>query len=203
MHRLADAGADEGGDEALRRGLVQRMAAGDAAALATLYDLSVERLHTVALRVLGDAADAEEAVADAYVQAWEQAARYDPQRGSVLAWLSLLARSRALDRRRRRGDPARRVDGVAAERALADEACGAPQGADLVEWLQQGSALRAALATLAPQPRRLIALAFLEDLSHSEIARRTGLPVGTVKSHIRRGLERLRRALDPAAETPA
>ncbi len=72
-----------------------------------------------------------------------------------------------------------------------------------MEWLPPGRALRAALATLAPQPRRLIALAFLEDLSHSEIARRTGLPVGTVKSHIRRGLERLRRALDPAAETPA
>jgi len=203
MHRLADAGADEGGDEARRRGLVQRMAAGDAAALATLYDLSVERLHTVALRVLGDAADAEEDARTVLRRLTFTQAIGRAVGAAELAWLSLLARSRALDRRRRRGDPARRVDGVAAERALADEACDAPQGGDLLEWLQQGSALRAALATLARAGGRLIALAFLEDLSHSEIARRTGLPVGTVKSHIRRGLERLRRALDPDAETPA
>lgn len=191
-----DMGGDDRNEDARLGALVQRLAARDEAALGALYDATVDRLYAVAWRVLGDDGDAEEAVADAFAQAWEQAPRYDAARGTVMAWLLLIARSRALDLRRRRDDTGVRVGGEEAEHALAREASSEPAAVDLLAQLQQGHALRAALATLGEEPRRLIALAFFEDLSHREIAQRTGLPIGTVKSHIRRGLERLRWVLE-------
>jgi RNA polymerase sigma-70 factor (ECF subfamily) len=192
MGIVRETNAEELGLRELVDGLRRR----EERALARLYDATVDRVYAVALRVLGEPADAEEAVADAYAQAWEQADRYDAARGSVLAWLLLMARSRALDRRRRREEPLQRVDGDDAERALAREASPQARAEDLLDLMQHGGALHAALAALPQAPRRLIALAFLEDLSHQQIAERTGIPIGTVKSHIRRGLERLRRALE-------
>jgi RNA polymerase sigma-70 factor (ECF subfamily) len=194
MGIVRETNAEELGLRELVEGLRQR----EERALARLYDATVDRVYAVALRVLGEPADAEEAVADTYAQAWEQAARYDPERGSVLAWLLLMARSRALDRRRRREEPQQRLEGEDAERVLEREASPQREAEDLLDLLQHGSALHAALAELPQAPRRLIALAFLEDLSHQQIAERTGMPIGTVKSHIRRGLERLRRALGEA-----
>lgn len=188
----------QGTDEAMWRELVARMRARDELALGQLYDMAADRLYAVALRVLGDMADAEEAVADAFAQAWEQADRYDPERGSVLAWLLLMARSRALDRRRRRDTGMVRLGGEDGEKALEREESPLRGADDLLDLLQHGGALHAALAALAPAPRQLIKLAFLEDLSHQQIAEHTGLPIGTVKSHIRRGLERMRHALEHA-----
>jgi RNA polymerase sigma-70 factor (ECF subfamily) len=185
-------------DDAPWHQLVTRMRDRDEAALRQLYDAAADRLYAVALRVLGDAADAEEAVADAFAQAWEQADRYDPQRGSVLAWLLLMARSRALDRRRRRETGLVRLGGEDGEKVLEREESPSRGAEDLLDLLQHGGALHAALADLAPAPRQLIKLAFLEDLSHQQIADHTGMPIGTVKSHIRRGLERLRHALEHA-----
>ena len=189
---------EQGKDEATWRELVTRMRAREEVALGQLYDAAADRLFAVALRVLGDVADAEEAVADAFAQAWEQADRYDPQRGSVLAWLLLMARSRALDRRRRRDTGMVRLGGEDGEKALEREESPLRGAEDLLDLLQHGGALHAALASLAPAPRQLIKLAFLEDLSHQQIAEHTGLPIGTVKSHIRRGLERMRQALEHA-----
>ena len=189
---------EQGKDEAMWRGLIARMREREEAALGQLYDAAADRLYAVALRVLGDVADAEEAVADAFAQAWEQAERYDPQRGSVMAWLLLMTRSRALDRRRRRETGFVRLGGEEGEKALEREESPSRGAEDLLDLLQHGGALHAALATLAPAPRQLIKLAFLEDLSHQQIADHTGMPIGTVKSHIRRGLERLRQALEHA-----
>lgn len=176
-------------------GLVARIRARDQRALGELYDATVDRLYTVALRILADADDAEEAVADVYTQVWDRAERYDASRGDVMAWLLVLARSRALDRRRRRAEPLTRLDGDEADHVLAQTASEARETDSLVDLMQHGSVLRAGMAALSGEQRRLIGLAFLEDLSHQEIASRTGMPLGTVKSHIRRGLEALRRCL--------
>lgn len=180
-------------------GLVRRMADGDERALAALYDATVDRVFTIALRVLGSRDDAEEAVCDCYRQAWESARQYDAGRGSVTAWLAVIAHSRAQDLRRKRAQMPyfECIDEDGDGREHAD-----PNGLPMVEWLdsmREGSAVRDALAELSWEQRRLIQLAFIEDLSHAEISERTGLPLGTVKSCIRRGLLRLRERLGERA----
>ncbi len=175
--------------------VVARVRGRDQRALGELYDATVDRVFSIAVRVLGDGHDAEEAVADVYAQVWQSADRFDPARGGVLAWLTMLAHSRAIDRRRRRGEGPPMLQGDDAENVLAQQPSEARTTQDLVDLLQHGSALRDALAQLGAQPRELIGLAFLEGMSHLEIAARTGLPLGTVKSHIRRGLDSLRRTL--------
>ena len=181
--------------------LLGRIRFGDAAALGEFYDLTVGRSHALALRVLGNAADAEEAVSDAYLQVWERAATYCPERGAVLAWLQTLAWSRAMDHKRarlRRQPPGLHPD----ESLLAYKECEDPAPEQLVETHGIACRVAAAMANLAEAQRRVLALAFGEDLSHAEIAERTGLPLGTVKSHARRGLASLRDALDPLIPPP-
>lgn len=178
---------------------ISRMAAGDERALAALYDSTVDRVFTIALRVLGNRDDAEEAVCDCYRQAWENARQYDARRGSVTAWLAVIAHSRAQDLRRKRAQLPlfECIDEDGDGREHAD-----PNGLPIVDWLdnmREGSAVRDALAELSWEQRRLIQLAFIEDLSHAEISERTGLPLGTVKSCIRRGLLRLRERLGERA----
>lgn len=186
----------EPADDPLRP-LMAAVRAGDRQAFAALYDATANRVYAVALRVLGRAADAEEIVVDVFRQAWTRASTYDPTRASVLRWLLVVARSRAVDRRRRSVE--RRLEQPLhpddSESSYAERE---DQGAEhLLHAMQSGSALRAALAALSAEQRRLIALAFFEDLSHHEIAERLQMPLGTVKSHIRRGLLRLREILGP------
>ena len=176
---------------ALLRGVLAR----DQSALARLYDLTADRINAVAQRVLGNAHDAEEVVVDVFQQVWNRAAQYEAGRGSVLRWLLVIAQTRALDLRRRLRDRSRTqplhpdVDDVAytarEERSVSD----------LLDAVAGGTAVHAALATLSAQQRRLLELAFLREQSHQEIAAAEGLPLGTVKSHIRRGLLALREAL--------
>jgi RNA polymerase sigma-70 factor (ECF subfamily) len=186
---IADSVVDPHG--ALLRGVLAR----DQAALARLYDLTVDRVHAVALRVLGNAHDAEEVVVDAFQQVWNRAAQFDPGRGTVLRWLLVIAQTRALDLRRRLRDRTRlqplHPDGDdIAYTAREDRTV-----ADLLDAVTGGTAVHAALASLTAQQRRLVELAFLREQSHQEIAAAEGLPLGTVKSHIRRGLIALRAAL--------
>ena len=181
--------------------LLGRIRFGDAAALGEFYDLTVGRCHALALRVLGNAADAEEAVADVYLQVWERAATYCPERGAVLAWLQTLAWSRAMDLKRaslRRQPPGLHPD----DTLLAYKECEDPTPDQLAETHGVSRRVAAALAGLGDAQRRVLALAFGEDLSHAEIAERTGLPLGTVKSHARRGLAALREALDSLNPPP-
>ena len=176
--------------------LVAGLSAGDTRALDELYAHTVDRLYALACKVAGDTRDAEEVVADVYQYAWEHAGDFDAGRGSVLAWLSMLAWSRASDRRRRR-----KPEAVLA--ALHPNP-GAPtyresEGAstvDDVEAFVDGHRVRSALARLRADQRQLILMAFFEGASHGDIAARTGLPLGTVKSHIRRGMESLRTQLE-------
>jgi RNA polymerase sigma-70 factor (ECF subfamily) len=174
--------------------LVGRVARREQAALARLYDLTVDRAFAVALRVLGDRDDAEEAVADVYQQVWERGG-YAAERGPVLSWLLMIAYSRAVDLKRRvaeryRCDPLHPEDG---EETYTD--CEERPVTELLDLIHEGTAIHAALAGLGELPRRLIGMAFIEDLTHQQIAERTGMALGTVKSHIRRGLLQLREQL--------
>lgn len=179
-------------DEAHLVGLVTRMGRRDEVALGELYDATVARLFALALRILGNAADAEEAVCDAFVQAWQHARTYRPARGAVLAWLITICRSRALDRRRRNA-----VDTAAWQRYADGESAPQLERApdNLLEAVEERSLIHVALAHLDPTRRQVIGLVYLRGLSQEEIARHTGMPLGTVKSHIRRGLAELKHLL--------
>jgi RNA polymerase sigma-70 factor (ECF subfamily) len=176
-------------------GLVAAMARGDAAALSELFDRFSDRVYAVAWRLLRLATDAEEVVLDVFHQAWCDAAQYDAGRSSVESWLACIAYSRSIDLlRRRRARPdlqsARAVEELGFDAIAIEDA-----GLALVEFGRQTQALRSALVALTETQRSLIGLAFLEGMSHQEIAARTGMPLGTVKSHVRRGLLELRKAL--------
>ncbi len=176
---------------------IARIVESDEAALAALYDAMVGRVYGLALRITRQVQLAEEVAEDTFWQIWRQAPRFDVARGTAMAWIMTMARSRALDALRRR-DPAECEADI--ETLVEGGGSDSPGPQDLLEAVQQGSLLHAALARLDPLPRQLVALAFFRGLSHEEIADQTGMPLGTVKSHIRRALERLRRLLAPAGQ---
>jgi RNA polymerase sigma-70 factor (ECF subfamily) len=172
--------------------LVARIAAADTRALEALYDLTVGRVYGMARSITRNAECAEEVTEDVFWQAWRQALRFDRSRGSVMAWLLTLARSRALDHLRRADNAIAHPE---PHSLLADPGSDAEAPPGRLDAMQRERALGAALDTLDPLPRQLVALAFYRGLTHDEIAQETQLPLGTVKSHIRRALQSLRRAL--------
>lgn len=165
--------------------LVARLAAGDAQALAEFYDRYAGLVNGLALRILRDAADAEDVVQEVFLQAWRQADRFDAQRGTPEAWLCTIARTRALDRLRRRAS--RREDPPEAAPAHAET----PRPVEALS-------VRAALAALSDGQRRALELAYFEGLTQTEIAARLDEPLGTIKTRIRTAMMRLREALGPA-----
>jgi RNA polymerase sigma-70 factor, ECF subfamily len=171
---------EAGSDAALAAGLDAR----DPAALAAFYDRYAGFALAVAMRILRDRQEAEEAVQDVFWQIWTGRVRYDPLRGRFRTWVFTIARSRALDQLRRR-DPAR-----PAEREASGESVSIPEDGEL-----QNSFARL-LDRLNQEQREALVLAFYEGLTHGEIAERLGEPLGTVKSRIRRGLLELRTALE-------
>jgi RNA polymerase sigma-70 factor, ECF subfamily len=174
--------------------LIERIAVGQQAALNELYDLTVAKLFGLARLILRNSADAEEVVCDTYAQIWESARRFESGRGSALGWMLTICRSRALDMLRQRRSRARTADGFEREAEVNDDAD--ETGPEvLLESLQQGTSVQRAMAALTPIRRQLVSLAFLQGLSHQEIVEQTGLPLGTVKSHIRRALTMLREEL--------
>lgn len=177
--------------------IVSAMARGDERAAATLYDRYSAALFGLAIRIVGEQSDAEDVVLDAFTQAWNTASRYDGGRGTVLGWLTTIVRSRALDVVRGRGRRDRAVD--TATRAMGDEpvaVAGAAIGAaERVELDERALAVGSAMHVLSDQQRQAIELAFFDGLSHSEIAERLGEPLGTIKTRIRLGMQRLRDVL--------
>lgn len=165
----------------------------DENALACLYDAMAGRIYGLALRITRNVQTAEEVVEETFWQVWRQAPRFDPARGNATAWMLTMTRSRALDALRQVDQAMPRTAYGEREEDLAD----GPE--ELLANSQSGKQLNAALARLEPLPRQLVALAFFRGLSHEEIALHTGLPLGTVKSHIRRALVRLRDTLLPGA----
>jgi len=172
--------------------LVQRMAGGDHDALAALYDATCGPVLAIVGRIVKDDATAEEVTGDVYVQAWQQAARFDASRGGVLAWLLAIARTRAIDRVRV-GVVARETR-EPVERA-AHVPCGRPGPEDACAVDQRRRHVRAALAILPLEQREAIELAYYDGLSHSEIADRLEQPLGTVKTRIRLAMTKLRDTL--------
>lgn len=170
---------------------VTEMLAGRQQALADLYDATVGKVYSLALRIVRNPADAEEVVCDTYSQAWSRAASFDPARAHALAWLLMICRSRALDRVRQRVADGRQLD----VEFLADVPDEGPEPPDLCAMLQEGTRVRDAVAALSPDRQKLVGMAFLKGMSHQEISTATGLPLGTVKSHLRRALAELREAL--------
>jgi RNA polymerase sigma-70 factor (ECF subfamily) len=173
------------------------VAAGDQLALADLYDATSRAVYGLLLRILADPCAAEEVLLDVFTQAWRRASTYSAERGTPLAWLMTIARSRAIDRLRRgrqervRAEPLETVAELAATGRSAEED---------VTARERGALVRAALAALPPEQREVIELAYYGGLSHSEIAAERGLPLGTVKTRTRLGLSRLRESLKSAYE---
>ncbi len=174
--------------------VVQRMANGDAGALATLYDSQIRAVFSLAFRIVSDEDEAQDVVQEVFAQAWAQAGRYDPARGSVSSWLLTMTRSRAIDRlraRRARPESTRLPEDLAVV-DLPDPARGQEHA---VLQDEAANRVRAALQELPLLQRVAIELAYYEGLTQSEIAERLEQPLGTVKTRIRTGLLKLREAL--------
>ncbi|APV52591.1 hypothetical protein BWI17_21295 [Betaproteobacteria bacterium GR16-43] len=180
------------GPEVLQRleGLIRRIGEGDEPAMEALYRETVHGVHAVAYRIARNRETAEEAVSDTYFQVWRTARSYDPARGNVMAYLTTIVRSRVLDLLRR-GDPAIPYGDLHPGN---DVDCG-PTPEESVLSMQEGRAVQAALGALPPLQRQLVALAFVQGQSHSEIASQFNMPLGTVKTLIRRTLLGLRKDL--------
>lgn len=162
------------------------------AALAAFYDATISRVYSVALRITRKPEAAEEVVADVYLQVWRTASTYDPARGRVLPWLLTICRSRALDALRRKDEAETHPE---PETLRPDLQVGDNDPLDILQSMQRQAAITRALAELNPIQRQLIAMAFFNGLSHQEAAAHSGLPLGTVKTHIRKALEHLRQTL--------
>jgi len=176
------------------RELVRRMAAGDESALGTLYDRYSPLLHSVARRIVGDPDDAEEVLEETFWQAWRQAGRYEESRGGLSTWLVMIARSRAVDRvRARRRVREERWDEL--PEPAADTAGDDVSPLDSAQMDEVRRMVGRAVATLPPEQRQTVELAYFRGLSQSEIAEATGQPLGTVKTRARLALQKLREAL--------
>jgi RNA polymerase sigma-70 factor (ECF subfamily) len=174
--------------------LIGRMAGGDEAALAALYDATSAVVHGLALRILRDPAAAEDVVLEVYLQAHRQAASYDPERGTPWAWLLVMARSRALDRLRAEGAWRRRHEPLRETDAHVESGPGPDEQSQAAD---QARRVRAAVATLPPTERQVLEVAYFGGLSHTEIAAHLDLPLGTVKTRVRSAMARLRDLLTP------
>lgn len=165
------------------------------AALRELYELSSSRLYGVALRVVGNREWAEDVLQEAYLNIWRIAGSYRAALSPPLAWMGVIVRSRALDFLRRRAseraDTAVELDGVVSDTVAGD----APDPMDVSDASEQAWALHECLRKLEARQREVLSLAYLRDLSHGELAEQLKLPLGTVKTWIRRGIEQLRHCM--------
>jgi RNA polymerase sigma-70 factor (ECF subfamily) len=171
--------------------LMRRIGAGDSEALAEVFDAHSPLVLGLLVRILGGRTEAEEILQEVFLQVWMQAERYDPERASPRGWILMLARSRALDRLRRRESSRRR-----------DEAAGQagfpavhPMGTERLEAMERRSRITSAMSLLSEDQRHCIELAFFEGLTHTQIAERLQAPLGTVKSRILLGMNKLRQTL--------
>jgi len=177
--------------------LVQSIAAGDQLALHALFERSHRIVFTLIMRITANRESAEELTIDVFHDVWRGASRYDPAKGTVLAWIMNQARSRALDRLR--FDSRKK-------RTHSDDVQSQPDPVadphDVLELREQGESLRSALAALSPDERQAIETTFFAGLTQAEAAARLNEPLGTIKTRIRSALHKLRRALAGDTEKP-
>lgn len=177
--------------------LLEAVKAKNRNAFEMLYNSTIQRVFSLALRITQRQETAEEVVSDVYLQVWQQAATYVPERGKVIAWLCVLCRSRALDALRRDNTVLRQsavdLDSVP-EPGIP---CDPP---DLLQSVEEGSAVHVALGQLIEQQRQLLALAYFRGYTHSELAAFMDMPVGTVKTHLHRAMINLKQLMSRGIE---
>jgi RNA polymerase sigma-70 factor, ECF subfamily len=187
--------ASDTSQEEADRETVALVARGDQTAFSRLYDRLSGPLYSLALRMLGDAAEAQDALQEVFLQLWRRAPFYDAGQSSVFSWAVLMTRSRVIDRLRARS---RRLSVVssstdedAAKAAMAN-ASAVETVADTADRNEEAVRVRSIVSKLPTEQREAIEMAFFNDLTHQEIAAALGQPLGTIKARIRRGLLKLR-----------
>jgi RNA polymerase sigma-70 factor (ECF subfamily) len=183
------------------REYLREIECGNAQSLALLYDDSISTLYGLALRILGDSADAEEVLMEVFEQVWRNARAFDSSRGSVQRWLTLLTRSRAIDRLRSAAARRQREEPVNLEQREITSRDPLPDQTSI--FRQQQVFVRQALNALPAEQRQVLELAYFSELTHAEIASTLSVPLGTIKTRIRMGMEKLRNALTHSSSTSA
>jgi RNA polymerase sigma-70 factor (ECF subfamily) len=188
-------GAPDSTQQELDKQLMARVAQGDQLAFSALYDRLSGPLYSLGLKMLGDAAEAEDTLQEICLQIWRRAATYDSARSSVFTWAVLLARSKVIDRLRARGRRSRIVVASTEDEdnpITAAEASVAEDTTDTIDRNEEAARVRSVVGKLPAEQRQAIEMAFFSELTHHEIAAQLEQPLGTIKARIRRGLLRLR-----------
>jgi RNA polymerase sigma-70 factor (ECF subfamily) len=175
--------------------LLPAVAGGDLAAFEALYDRYSSTLYALLLRILGNPDDAQEILQETFVKVWTSARMFDSVRGSELAWLISVARSRGIDKLRSRRIRGEREHEAGREISIHSSFVEKTTGAEEAMRSQERTAVRSALAELPEAQRRALELAYFEGLSQSEIAERLAEPLGTIKTRMQLGMKKLRESL--------
>lgn len=170
--------------------LMTSIAAGDRSALSVLYQRTSAKLYGICLRILPSEDDAQEVLQDVFLTVWRKAGRYDQSKASPITWLAVMARNRAIDRLRARDAV---TDGLEAAAEIPDDG---PSALEVIEQEEERTRLVRCLERLEPNQGAMIRAAFLDGATYAELAQRETVPLGTMKSWIRRGLSRLRKCLE-------
>lgn len=170
--------------------VMTRVAAREAGSLKTLYERTSSKLYGICLRLLRDEAEAQDALQDVYLTVWRKAEAFDPSRASAITWLATITRNRAIDRLRSAAPAAGDLD------QAGDVPDGSPSSLDVLEQAEDASRLRRCLEELDERARSMIRSAFFDGATYGQLADREGVPLPTMKSWIRRGLQRLRGCLE-------
>ncbi len=171
---------------------MQRLADGDRAALEEIYQATSAKLFGICYRILGDRKEAEDALQDVYINLWQRADRYDPARASPISWLATFARNRAVDRLR--------TGKVQRNAVPVEEAAPVPDAAPLADAMlidaERSARIHSCIETLDTNQRTAIRTAFFEGQTYAELAEANDVPLGTMKSWVRRGLAKLKTCLE-------
>ncbi len=180
------------GNRALLAAALARIPAGDRSALQTVYRLTSAKLFAVALRILDERSEAEDVLQDVYLTVWRKAGDFDAARGSPMTWLIAIARNRAIDRLRA-GRVSRRMAPIETAADLADDG---PAPDSVLANAQQNARLHECLGGLAGHEHQALRAAFFDGNTYEELAQRMNVPLGTMKSWIRRAMIKLKACLD-------
>ncbi len=190
MQRTMNRGATDSqvGDELAA--VLEAVARGDRQAFARLYERTSAKLYGICLRLLRSEAEAEDLLQDVYVTVWQKAERFDAAKASPVTWLAVLTRNKGIDRLRKRSTKSEPIEAAV---HVADDS---PLPFELVDRRQEAGRLSDCLDQLDERPRAMIRAAFLDGATYPELAEREGVPLGTMKSWIRRAMQRLRGCLE-------
>lgn len=184
--RITRVAGTQAGDSRDDADLVARLRDGDQSAMADLYDLYSGVVYGVALRVLGDTTAAEDVLQEIFLQLWRRPQAFNAERGRLAPWLAVIARNRAIDLLRKR-PPEADIDEMPISAGIDFE--------DVAARRLAIERVRGAIGQLPPEQRKALEMAFFEGLTHTEIASKTGEPLGTIKTRIRSALMAVRKAV--------